>query len=169
MKNIIVAGLLLIAMSFFSGCSTKMSKDAVVAHNIPVVSQYQSNVYVNAIGNSDLSDEDFTQAIKESIKESSLFKEITADKTSNYILEVAIVTLNKPSFGFTFTVEVEVSWSLKNSSNDEIVMRKVIKTSSTKTVSDAFAAVERIKIAMESAINKNISLGLTDISKLQLK
>ncbi len=167
MKNIIVSSLLLLAISFLSGCSTKMYKDELVAHNVSVINKYQSDVYVHAKGNRYFSNYDFTKAVEESISESSLFKKIVDKNDSNYMLEVAIVTMDTPVMGFNMTVAVEISWSLRKSSNNAIVMRKTIKTSSTKTPSDAFAGITRLKLAIGSAVSKNIELGLQDISKLE--
>ncbi|MGB5964486.1 MAG: hypothetical protein WBG65_03020 [Sulfurimonadaceae bacterium] len=167
-KNKILAALLLGAMVLFSGCAPKASKDAVVVHKVQIINMHTGNVEVNAHSNGDyITDEDLAKAIEESILENKLFEQVVHESKENYLLEVAVVSMDKPSMGFTMTVSMEATWLLKDLSNNKIIMRKVIHSSSTKTVGDAFVGVERIKIAIEGAIHENIRLGLLDISKIQ--
>ena len=71
-------------------------------------------------------------------------------------------------FGLSFKIDMEMAWSLVNTKTGEAVMRESILSSHTATVGDAFAAVTRIRIAIEEAAEENIRLGLQKISTLPL-
>lgn len=156
-------------MGMMSGCALKVSKDAVIAHNIQNFNKHNSNIALTANSNGfDITDIDFTKAIEESIIENSLFVKVVQRNGEDYLLEVAIISMEKPSFGLDFTVNMEATWSIKDPINNKIIMRKAITSSHTATTGDAFVGMTRLRLAVEGAIRKNIRLGLLDISNLQL-
>lgn len=168
LKNKIFTMVLMGTIVLFSGCVPMASKEGSIAHNIPNLTTHQNTLAVSAhSGNENITDEDFTKAIEQSIVENSLFTKVINGSGSDYLLEVAMISMEKPSFGVDFTVNMEAAWSLKDQSN-KIIMRKSIKSSHTATFGDAFAAQVRIRLAMEGAIRENIRLGLLDISTLKL-
>ena len=81
---------------------------------------------------------------------------------------MVITQLNKPTFGLSFTVEMEAGWSLTKVSDKSVVMRKAIKSSHTATMSDAAVGVTRLKMAVEGAARNNIAQGLQAIAELNL-
>ncbi|MCO5247300.1 MAG: hypothetical protein M9927_26335, partial [Anaerolineae bacterium] len=108
-------------------------------------------------------------AIEESITNSGLFSKIVSSDTADYRLNVALVSMSKPMFGFTFKIDMEMAWSLIDKATGEAVMRESIVSTHTATVGDAAVAVTRIKLAIEGAAQKNISLGLRKIAALKLR
>ncbi len=68
----------------------------------------------------------------------------------------------------SFTIDMEMAWSLVNARTGDIVMRESIKSSYTATAGDAFAAVTRIRLAVEGAAQNNIRQGLQKIAALSL-
>jgi hypothetical protein len=87
---------------------------------------------------------------------------------SDYELNVRVISLSKPLFGGTLTVEFEAAWSLTKVEGRSVVMRKSVKSSGTVTMGEAFAFVTRARLAVETAARENISLGLKTISGLDL-
>lgn len=71
-------------------------------------------------------------------------------------------------FGATFTVEMETAWSLIKTADRSVVMRKSVKSSGTATMGDAFAAIARVRMAVERAAQANIKDGLKAVAELTL-
>lgn len=168
LKNKISAILLISTILLFSGCVPMATKDGSIARKMPNLHSHQSAIAVSAnSGNENISNEDLKQAIEQSIIENSLFTKVINGSGSDYLLEVVIISMEKPAFGFNFTVNMEATWLLKDTYN-KVIMRKLIKSSHTATVGDAFVAQVRLRLAMEGAIRENIRSGLLDMSDLQL-
>jgi len=159
-----------------TGCATPATKEAMTAGNITPVNKHPYSVSVKASGgtetgamdSSNVSNADFKAAIESSIVQSGLFKQVVQGDGGDYELTVNIVQLSKPTIGFNFTVNMEAAWSLTKVSDKSVVMRKVIRSSHTATMGDAFAGVTRLRMAVEGAAKKNIELGLQEVSKLEL-
>jgi DNA-binding protein Fis len=168
LKNKIFTMVLMASIVLFSGCAPMASKEGSIAHNIPNLTTHQNSLTVSAhSGNDNITDEDLTKAIEQSIVENSLFTKVINGNGSDYLLEVAIVSMEKPYLGLDFTVNMEATWSLKDQAN-KIIMRKSIQSSHTATIGDALIGQIRLRLAMEGAIRENIRLGLLDISTLKL-
>jgi hypothetical protein len=169
--------LLIILASGLSGCATPASKDAIIVHSVPGIQHHQKTVAIRTQGGSEtspmdlpsISNSDFAKAIEESIIANGLFTKVIHDNVSDYLLNVNIINMSKPIFGASFTVSMEAAWSLSDPITKKAIMRKSIKSSHTATMGQAFAAVERFRLAVEGAARENIRLGLIEISRLQLE
>jgi hypothetical protein len=159
------------------GCASPANKDEMAPKNFVTSQKFTSSVNVKTTGGSEtgamdssnISDEDLKAAIEKTITESGLFSNVVDIGGANYLLAVSITSLTKPSFGLTFTVNLETAWILTNLADKKIVFRKAIMTSGSATFGDAAAAVSRLRIAVERAAEQNIAQGLTEISALKLK
>ena len=169
--------LLLLCMAIWlSGCASPASKDALIARGVPGVQHYQKTLAITtqggyettSIDGPNVSNTDFGQAIKESIIDNGLFTQVLQDNSSEYLLNVTIVNMSKPLFGANFTVTMEAAWSLSETSTKQYLMRKAIKSSHTATMGEAFAAVTRLRLALEGAVQKNIEQGIIALSELNL-
>jgi hypothetical protein len=83
----------------------------------------------------------------------------------DYRLNVAVVNVDQPSFGLSFTVKMEAAWSLKKA-DGSVVMQETIKSEGTATATDAFVGTERLRLATEAAARNNIAAALAKIGKL---
>ncbi|MDQ6685177.1 MAG: hypothetical protein M3Z16_08620 [Pseudomonadota bacterium] len=119
-------------------------------------------------GNADITSDDLKAAIEASIKSTQVFREVVEGKTGQYLLEVNLVNMTRPSFGFSFTVEVELAWTLTRSSDGKVVLRKSIPSTYTAGAGDAFAGAVRLRMAVEGAARANIALGMKEIGSLDL-
>ncbi len=108
------------------------------------------------------------RAIADSLYNSGLFSEIIHGKNADYLLNVMIFNLTQPSFGFSFTVEMEAVWSLAHADSKKVLMRESIRSSFTATTGDAFAGTTRLRIATEGAAQENIRRGIKKLSQLNL-
>lgn len=73
-----------------------------------------------------------------------------------------IADLSKPTFGFSFTVDLEVGWTVVRAREGAVLFRKSIKTSHTVGAMESFAGVTRLRLAVEGAARKNIESFIAD-------
>jgi len=65
-------------------------------------------------------------------------------------------------------VNVTAHWQLTRMVPRQVVFQEVIPSSYTATVSDAFAAITRLRLAEEGAARANIQDGLNRLAQLKL-
>jgi len=170
---------LLIASAFvawLAGCASPASKEALVVDDTSFGTKHPYSVSIStsgggetsATGYTNVSNEDLAAAIEESIVATGLFSSVIKGDGADYKLNVSLVSMSKPMFGFSFTIDMEMAWSLVNVRTGDAVMKESIKSSYTATAGEAFAAVTRIRIAVEGATQNNIRQGLNKIAALSL-
>lgn len=163
-------------LGLLSGCASPVSKDAVTVRDIAPVNRHQQAVSVTtrggnettALGSSSISDSAFAQAIEESILKNEIFTSVVNAENADYLLNVTIVEMSKPTIGFNFTVKMEAAWSLVNAETREVKLRKSISTEYTATMGEAVVGVTRLRLAVEGAVKENIRKGLAEVSTLEL-
>ena len=119
------------------------------------------------MGASQISDEAFAQALRDSIAKSGLFGKVSSDG-ARYRLTGFIGKVDQPMFGFSLTVKMEVTYTLKDTQSGNTVWTKDVNSEYTAKAGEAFAAVERLRLANEGAARENIRLALTDMAALSL-
>lgn len=160
-----------------AGCASPANKDEMTPKDLVVAQRFSSTVQVRTTGGSEtgamdssnISDADLKAAIEKAISDTQLFSKVVQVGDANYLLAVSVTSLTKPSFGLTFTVNLETAWSLTNMATKKVEYRKVITTTGTATFSDAAVAVGRLQIAVERAARSNIAQGLSEIAELKIK
>ncbi|MDR7298533.1 hypothetical protein J2X16_003896 [Pelomonas aquatica] len=163
------------AVGILAGCATASKPDSMVAVPAETLTRHAKTVSVStlggketsSVGKSQVSDAAFAQALIASIEKTKVFSAVVQGAGANYMLSVAVVSMDQPSFGLSFTVKMETAWTLKKA-DGSIAWQEVIKAENTATTSDAFVGVERLRIATEGAARKSIEAGLLKISKLSL-
>lgn len=159
------------------GCASPANRASMSLPSFTTSKQFNKTVSVMVFGGSDtgamestnISDEEFKASIEDAISKSKLFKDIAKDSNSDFDLQVNISSLSKPSFGFTFEVQMEAGWVLSRRLDKSIAMKKSIKSIGRATTGDTLIAVNRIQMAVERAAQNNISQGLGAISDLNDK
>lgn len=167
---------LVAAALILGGCASPADRAAMTPQNLVVAKHHPYSLRVQtgggaetgAMDSSNVADADLKAAIEDAVAQSKLFKAIVQGNGGDYELSVRVTSLAKPIFGATFTVDMETAWSLTKVSDRSVVMRKSVKSSGTATMSDAFAGVTRLRLAVEAATRNNISQGLTAIADLKL-
>lgn len=155
-----------------SGCATPSKPEGMVP-TTAIAGQHAKTTSVvvaggsetSSLGKSQISNEAFQQAIAMSIEKNKTFSSVVKGAGGDYQLAVTVVSMDQPSFGLSFTVKMEAAWSLKKA-DGTVVMQESIKSEGTAGVGDAFAAVERLRLANEYAARANITAGLEKIGKL---
>jgi hypothetical protein len=165
---------LLLAVTL-SGCATPTRPDAMVATPTSPVHKSASDISVAVAGGretskagaSQISDEAFVQALRESIEKSGLFGK-TSTGAARYKLAAFIGRVEQPSFGFSMTVTMEVSYSLTDTQSNKAVWTQNVSSTHTTPAGEAFAGVTRLRLATEGAAKDNIADTIAKISALNL-
>ena len=166
---------IIVVASLLTGCATASKPDAMVAEPVAIAHASSSDVSVvvsggketSKMGASQISDDGFAQALRDSITKSGLFKAVT-DSGGRYKLSAFIGKVDQPMMGFSMTVKMEVSYTLVDTKSGKTVWAKNIASEHTAKPSEAFAGVTRLRLANEGAAKDNIQQALTEISTIQL-
>jgi hypothetical protein len=119
----------------------------------------------NPAWTSEIGDEEFSGAVKESLRLQSLLAEGDAGK---YQLEVKLLEVDQPMFGLNFKVTMHAQYILKEAATGRVLLDKTLVTDYTAGVGDAFAAVKRLRLANEGSAKTNIGALLTELSTLKI-
>ena len=157
------------------GCATPANSVAMVATPGMPVRQIGSDVSVSvsggsatsSMGASQISDDAFAQALRDSIEKSALFAKVSPSG-ARYRLTAFIGKVDQPLIGLSLTVKMEVSYSLADTQSNKTVWTKDIKSEYTAKTSDAFAAVKRLRLANEGAARENIKQAIAAMGALTL-
>lgn len=169
--------LLLLASAFIlGGCASPATHEAMVPASIQTVKKHPQTVNVavaggqetDAMGKSQISNSTLQKALTEAIEKSKTFSQVVPGTGGNYLLTVNIFNIDQPNFGLNLTTKLEAGWTLKRADTGTVVWQESIRSEHTSTVSDAFVAVERLRLATEGAARNNIAQGLAKISNLSL-
>lgn len=159
-----------------AGCASPVTYQQMIPTDFSAAKKHTETVSVEvsggkateSMGKPQISNEEFARALVESINNSQTFSKVIQGPGANYRLTVYMVSLEQPSFGFSFLVKMEAGWTLKRIDTDKTVWQESIHSEFTATPSDAFAGEKRLHIATEGAARNNISAGLAKISQLDL-
>jgi hypothetical protein len=166
---------LLVSAALIGGCASGSKPDAMVAQVVAPVHRNAGDVSIavsggketSKMGASQISNDAFAQALRESIEKAGLFSSVAADG-ARYRLTGFIGKVDQPMFGFSFTVKMEVSYALKDTKSGSTLWTKDINSEYTATAGQAFAGVERLRLANEGAARENIRQALTEMAALTL-
>ena len=101
---------------------------------------------------SKVSNEDFEKALRLSLESHSM---LSAEGDAPLMVSADLVALDQPFIGFDMTVTSIVAYTVKHAKNG-LVFKETVTTPFTATMSDAFAGYQRLRIANEGAIRRNI-------------
>lgn len=160
-------------VAVIAGCATASKPEAMVPPTPIAGIQHAKTTSVvvaggaetSALGKSQISNEAFQQAIVQSIEKNKTFSSVVKGAAGDYQLAVTVVSMDQPSFGFSFTVKMEAAWSLKKA-DGTVVMQEVVRSEGTAGATEAFSGAERLRIANEYAARANIAAALDKIGKL---
>ncbi|MDP8568906.1 hypothetical protein [Methylophilus aquaticus] len=175
MSKIIKRVSTLLVLAVLSGCAAApANKQAMIVSPVSQVSAEQKGKFVvntvaggkatNPFWTSQVSNENFEAALKESLALSGLSgPEGSAGK---YKIDAELVSLKQPVFGLTFDVVSTVNYKVAGEGVEKVFP---IVATGTATTSDAFVAITRLKIANEKSIQENIKAFIQQLSSSTLK
>lgn len=118
----------------------------------------------NPMWTSNVGNVEFEQALEASLCEAGLLS--AGKQAGKYKLVASMEKVDQPLMGFNMTVTATVNYVLTERATGKQVMSKRVALPFTATVSDAFAGVERLRLANEGAVRVNIGSLIEEIAKL---
>jgi hypothetical protein len=107
----------------------------------------------NALGTSQVGNEDFQSALMDSLRNQGLLAEGNAPR---YVLYAHLLDIHQPLVGLNMTVTAKVNYELADAVNGQPTEETTVETEFTSPFGEAFAADERTRLANEGAIRENI-------------
>lgn len=117
-------------------------------------------------GISKISNENFEAAFKKSIVDSNVFSEVLDGANGDWIIEIGIVSVDKPKMGFTFTVKTIIDYKVYY--KNKLAFSKKIDQSGKATFSDATIGQKRVRIANEFSAKNNIKSLFESLNEITL-
>jgi hypothetical protein len=169
--------LMLICAGFLTGCASPATLQGMRPQSLALQNKHPFSVSVQVTGGrntnplwtSEISDDAFIQAIRESISESGAFHSVLTTGSGDYLLEVILVNVDKPLIGLDLTVNMTANWKLTHVPSNKIVYQQLIPQRFTGIFGDSIFAIKRLRLAEEGAARGNIMEGLTQLSHLNLQ
>lgn len=160
-----------ISAAVLTACATPATHEAmtVAQSDLPVQlnEALKGTIYVgsvsggeetNPLWTSEVDAASFKQALEGSLQVAG-YKGVEAD--GNYRLDANLQELHQPHFGMTFDVVSNVEYRLTRKGQVKVFP---VTATGTATVSDAFVAIERLRLANEKSMKENIRIFLEQVS-----
>ncbi|TRX39005.1 hypothetical protein [Flavobacterium restrictum] len=154
--------LLVFVSVFFCRCASSASIEGMTVKDYKVEKQIGDKIFIksvmggkktNPLWVSNISNENFKEALRKSILESNAFSEIDAITDGDWVLEVNLISVSRP-IGFNLTVKTKIEYKLYN--KNRLVFSKSISQSGNATMSDALSGTKRLRLANEISARNNI-------------
>jgi hypothetical protein len=162
-----------------AGCASPAQVGGMTARHVDIAktanSQTKGSISLNRVSGgsetnplwvSKVADGDFKSALEKSLKDALLLSGSTDD--SKYLLEVKLISLEQPLFGFDLMVTATAEYILKAKSTNEVLYSKTFVTPFTATFSDSAMAIQRLRLANEGAVRNNIEKVIDDLLSIKI-
>jgi len=173
MKNrLSIVSVLMLCVAALAGCATSATHQAMTVQpqaSAVVNPKLKSAIRVDAVNGgkdtnplwtSQVDNAGFKKALEDSLAIAGYLA--TANASAPYTLSADLKELDQPLFGLTFDVKSSVVYKLSgNGSSKEYP----VNVTGTATTSDAFVAIERLRIANERSIQENIKALLKELER----
>ena len=181
MKHIRLAHILcLLSALAFIGCATparvsEMRIDSIDSSRYDGNTPLKGNITVasvsggsgtNPFGTSEISSESFKEALVDSLMAVKLLSEDT--NTADYDLFVNILKVKQPFIGIDYSVTTVIEYWLTRISDNQEVYHHTVEATYIAEFSDAYIALERLKLANEGSGRLNITRIIDRLYKLDL-
>lgn len=167
--------LCLLLMLVMSGCAFPASKEGMVVTNYVAPKQTGEKIFVKEstggsttlpFWTSQIPDDNFTEAVQESLLKSKAFSALSANWGEDWGLEIEILNVNQPFIGSSFTVTTNMKYTLYLKGNK--MYETTIREQGTASFSDSIWGVKRLRIANEHSGKANVKRFLEELSKQKL-
>ena len=167
--NVAPMASLALAASLLGGCASAARPAAISTTLVMPVHKSAGDVSVTVSGGSaaEIPNDALAQALRDSIERSGTFARVSPSG-ARYQLKALIGSVNHPSAGVSFTVKLDVSYTLIDVQVSKTLWTQTIPSEHTAGLSDAVVANTRLRKAEEGAAKANIEQALTQIATLNL-
>jgi len=164
-------GLLLLAAACATPPTTGAMQASLASVTVPtapgaVTVTVRGGQPTSDVEGANLGDADLKAATEATLVNARAFQRVGDDPGARYLLSATIVHVARPVFGTSFTVDVDVGWSLLDRAQGKVLLRKGITTSGTATMSDAVVGATRGRMALEAATRANLEQLLRELAKM---
>lgn len=133
--------------------TTGLPPSSVLQHAIGV-SSVTGGTSTNPLWMSKVDNAQFQSALQSSLGTAGML----ANGPARYRLDAKLTSLRQPLMGFDMTVFSAVHYTLTDGASAKPAFDEDVTADFTATVSDAFVGVERLRLANEGSIKKNIQI-----------
>lgn len=116
---------------------------------------------------SQVNSSDFQRALENSLRATGLLSPVGSN--GPYQLTADLTSLDQPMVGFNMMVTATVRYSLIERSSGKEIFSRSIPTPYTAKMGDAFVGSERLKLANEGAVRKNIEELIAELLRLKVQ
>ena len=169
--------LALMLLTTLAGCASGANSNNMTASIQPhLVAKPGSSLYqsigiaavsggqeTNPLMMSKVADGDFKEALKLSLLQNQLH----AVAPEKYTVTAEIQALDQPFIGLDMSVTSKVQYKLVRLSDKAVVYDKLVTATHTATIGDSALGTERLRMANEGAIKKNISTFIAEVATLR--
>lgn len=171
--RLFLAAVVLVTLSNLTGCATPATSQAMTVKpgtTALLNAKLKGAVSVGAVSGgkdtnpmwtSQVDNAGFKKALTDSLAITGYLAGAAAPAA--YEVTATLEALEQPLFGFTFDVKSKVTYAVKGGGVERSIP---VSATGTATTSDAFVAIERLRIANERSILENIREFINQLGKL---
>jgi hypothetical protein len=134
--------------------------------NNVTVSSVTGGKGTNPLWTSEISSESYKEALMDSLIAVKLLSEDT--EAADYDLRVEMLKVKQPLIGVSLSVTTIIEYWLTRTSDHQEVLHETVEATYTAKFSDAFLALERLKLANEGAGRENVTELIDRLYQLDL-
>jgi len=147
---------------FLSRCATSATIEGMTVKDYKVEKQTGDKLFIKSVRGgkktnplwvSNITNNNFEEALKKSILESNAFGKIDSISDGDWVLEVNLISVSRP-MGFNLTVNTVIEYNLYD--NSKLIFTKKISQSGSATFADALYGTKRLRLANENSARNNI-------------
>lgn len=166
----------LILAMYLSGCAFPATKEGMVVTDYIVPKQIGEKIYVKEstggsvtlpFWKSNIPNDNFTEAVKESLLNSRAFVAQSINWGEDWGLEIEILNVEYPYFAFNVTVTTNIKYTLYL--KGEKVREITVREPGTATLGDTLIGIQRMRIANEYSAKANVKKFIAELSLKQSK
>jgi len=166
----------LILALYLSGCAFPATKEGMAVKNYEAPKQTGERIFVKEstggsmtlpFWTSQIPNDNFTEAVKESLLISKAFSALSTNWGDDWGLEIEIRNVDQPMFGFDFTVTTDAKYTLYLKGKE--VYKTYVRASGTAGTRDEFVAAARLRIANERSARANIKKFIAELADQKIE
>jgi len=166
--------IMVIALVYLAGCASGAQQANMVYQGAKkqYPTEIRGNVEIGEVSGgkktnpawtSQIDNESFSYALKESLKLQNLYAE-----NGKYRLSVKMVKIQQPLLGLDMKVTTHIVYTLSHVDTGKLVFNETIVAPYKASMGDAFVGVTRLRLANEGSAQENIKLLLEKLSNLDI-
>lgn len=170
--------LLIFALAILQGCASAAKIENMVPSDVERAdpnSAFANGLYVSAASGGDdtnpmwtseISAEDFRQALEQALSNSGLLSEMRS--SGQYEVRVFLDEVDQPFIGLDMTVTTKITYEVVRQDTRERVFEEQVIASHTATMGEQLYGVERLRLANEGSAEKNIQIFIQKLLALEI-